>query len=145
MKSYTRKRTKMVVAGFVFLLALGLLPLEAATYSDGKATVSTNNSLPSNWPADAPTYPGGTINYSGFANQNESGNSMAIILDATDPLQKVVSFYKQSLPAKGWKIISESSMGEMTVLAAEKEGKTYSIAIVGNGERTQITSGIANQ
>ena len=133
------------VGGLFILLALGLLAYANTIYAEDQASTVLGNKLPGNWPSDAPTYPGASINLSGFSNNGADGGGIALVIDTTDTLQKVVDFYKKSLADKGWKIASEASMGDTVVLAAEKGTMKYSIVMAAAGDHTQISSGIQTQ
>lgn len=113
------------------------------TTDEGSVTIG-GNSLPSNWPSDAPQYPGAKIQYSGSANPQtgEAGASMVFEVSATS--KAVQEYYNRELTAKGWKIESTATMGSATTLGATKEGKTFAVYIVdaGNG-KVNVTVGIS--
>ncbi len=143
--SIARHRTGHRVGKIVVLLVLGLLSCGSLSHAEGQANVLGSNKLPDNWPADAPTYPDGTINFSGYSNNGGNGGAIALLMDTPDDLQKVVGFYKKVLAEKGWKIASEAGIAGTVILGAEKGNVKYSIAMTWAGDRTQISSGIENQ
>jgi hypothetical protein len=166
----SQKKLWYIIGGVLVLIVLGQLvlggfarngakgALEQATggkvdYGAGNtATYKTDNgsvtvgggSLPSNWPSDAPQYPGAKILYSGSSNPQtgETGSSVAFQVNAT--AQTVVDFYKRELTAKGWKIDSTITTGPATTLGATKGGRTFYVYIVDAGNGTvSVTVGIS--
>lgn len=114
------------------------------TFSNDQGSVTMgSNSLPDNWPSDAPKYPNASIQYSGSSNPQTGSAGIALMFTTTDSAQNVVNFYKKELPANGWKIEQTATMGQSTVISATKIQQTFGVNIVdsGNGQVT-VTVGI---
>ena len=117
----------------------------SATYSNDDGTVTVGgNTLPENWPSDAPTYANATIQYSGSSNPQTGEKGLAVVLMTSDGAQKVVDFYKRELASKGWTVDQTATMGASTALSAQKDTRTFVIYVAdaGNGQ-VSITASIA--
>jgi hypothetical protein len=116
-----------------------------ATYKTDEGSVTVGgNSLPDNWPADAPKYPGANIQYSGSSNPQTGEAGVSVVFQTKASAQSVTDFYKKELASNGWKIESTATMGPATTLAAKKGDKTFAVYIVDSGEgMVNVTIGIS--
>lgn len=123
---------------------LNYSPDGSTTYETEEGTVTVGgNTLPSNWPSDAPTYPNASIQYSGTNNPQTGAEGSAVVFLTEDSMQIVVDFYKKELASNGWKVENTATIGGATVLAALKDTRTLGVYIsdVGNGQ-VSVTVGI---
>ncbi|MEK7152088.1 MAG: hypothetical protein AAB523_03275 [Patescibacteria group bacterium] len=112
----------------------------SATYSNEDGTVTIGaNSLPDNWPNDAPKYPNASIQYSGSSNP-QTGEAGAMVMFTTpDKQQTVVDFYKRELASEGWKIEQTLVMGTVTMLVAQKDERTFGVQIATDEGSGQVS------
>lgn len=116
----------------------------SATYTNDQGTVTTgSNTLPDDWPSDAPKYPNANIQYSGSSNPQTGEQGVAVAFFTTDAVQTVMDYYKKELASNGWKVEQTATVGLNTVLSATKDTRTFGVYIadVGNGQTT-VTVGI---
>ena len=117
----------------------------SATYSTSDGTVTVGgNTLPDNWPSDAPgVYSGGSIQYSGSSNPQTGQAGSAVVYTVRASAQSVIDYYKSELTKSGWNVEATANMGEATVLSAGKDTRTIGIYIVDTGDGlVSVTAGI---
>ena len=85
------------------------------TADGGTVTTGGVATLPSDWPADVPLYPGAKIHV-----VTTTGATRTVVFTTVDPPAKVTAFYKSSLP--GW-IASMDATGPDGGIAQRKKGK----------------------
>ena len=118
----------------------------ATTYSNDEGSVTVGaTSYPDTWPADAPRYPNGTINFSGSSNPQTGEAGAAVSLQTSDSVAAVIAFYKKELQAKGWTIQGEANAGGVSTIAAVKNDTTFGVYAVSTGSATQVTAGIGTK
>lgn len=110
--------------------------------SEGTAT--TANKVPSDWPSDAPAYPGADVQYSASANV-EAGQQAALVLTTKDTAEQVVEYYKETLTGNGWSMTSTMQGGDSTLMSAEKGDRAVSIVIGSSEGETTVTLGVATK
>lgn len=116
-----------------------------ATYSNEEGSVTVGGgSYPSNWPQDAPQYPGGVIQYSGSSNPQTGEPGAAVMFQVGATVQTVVDYYQQQLTAKGWTVDAVVSMGAASSISAIKGEATFGAYItdVGDGN-TAVTAAVS--
>lgn len=113
------------------------------TVKSDYGTMTTANTMPANWPSDAPTYKNATITSSMVIDPTYSGTSGSTLTFTTsDTPQTVVDFYKTQLAAEGWTVMGNgSTMGAMTVLSARKDSRMLSLGVT-NGSKVNVTVSI---
>ena len=96
----------------------GEIRYEGQTESGEKfvAQMGGNVTLPANFPEDVPLYPDAVP----FSAMETGGGTTLLSLDTDKPAPKVYEFYKEKLPASGWKIDNELNVGGQRVLTAIK-------------------------
>ncbi|MBS4052228.1 MAG: hypothetical protein KGZ69_13630 [Methylomonas sp.] len=119
---------------------------------DGSTTYSTNegsvtvgsNTMPENWPSDAPTaYEGATIVYSGSTNPTTGAAGSAVVYNVRASAESVVEYYESRLKAEGWAITATADAGGMKVITATKDTRTFGAYIGSDGQgNTSVTVGI---
>lgn len=99
------------------------------SYSTGDGSVSTKNELPSNWPADAPKYPGAVVTFSGSTNSTSSNpdSGLGVTLTTGDDVAKVTAFYKENLVKQGWELTGDANMNGTATLSAKKDSRQFSV------------------
>lgn len=117
----------------------------STTYSNGEATVTVGgNSMPENWPSDAPpAYDGAAISYSGTSNPQTGEAGAALVYTVKASAASVVEYYESRLKAEGWTITATANAGGMQVVTATKDTRTFGAYIGADGQgNTSVTVGI---
>lgn len=99
----------------------------SVTMKDPKtgAVARMGASLPDNWPASLPIYPGAKI-----AASLDLPDGKQVTFTTSEPVDKVFAFYKSKLPGK-----QEASMDlGGTKMHTTKEGDTSYVAVIGKGD-----------
>lgn len=119
---------------------------------DGSTTYSTNegsvtvgsNTMPENWPGDAPTaYTGATIVYSGSTNPTTGAAGSAVVYNVKASAQSVVEYYESRLKAEGWTVTASAETAGMRVITATKDTRVFGAYIGADGQgNTSVTAGI---
>ena len=107
-----------------------------ATYSNEEGSVTVGGgAYPSNWPADAPQYPGGSIQYSGSSNPQTGEPGSAVVFQVSGTSQSVAEYYSDKLASEGWTVEGTATVGVATTISAAKGGRTFGVYIadLGNG------------
>lgn len=156
--SPSKKRTLSIVAVvFVMLLALVLsgyfvkqnstdldVTSENMTEAQKETTVITQNGditikegeLPNNFPDDVTIYENSKVERS-----TESKNETLVILQTSDSVSKVTSFYNKNLKDKKWESIKTSTIEGSSWITAEKDVRKLVITVVINEKagKTEIS------
>jgi hypothetical protein len=119
---------------------------------DGSTTYSTNegsvtvggNSMPANWPSDAPpAYSGATIVYSGTSNPQTGEAGSAVVYTTTASADTVVAYYESRLKAEGWTVDATGAAAGMRVITATKDTRTFGVYIGSDSNgTTSVTAGV---
>ena len=109
------------------------------TSKDGGTTqVGENVKIPDGFPSEMPIYPGSNISTASKSN----GTDFALASSTKDSFEKVVSYYKSELAAKGWTIDtsydSSDADGKSTVILASTATLNGSVTISSSKDRTSI-------
>ena len=96
----------------------GEIRYEGQTESGEKfaAQLGGDVTLPANFPKDLPLYPDAVP----FAAMETGGGTTIVSLDSDKRAPEVYRFYKEQLPASGWKIENEVNVGGQRVLTTIK-------------------------
>ncbi len=97
-----------------------------------KAEIPALGQLPSDFPADVPTYPGAVVQQS----MSVPNHSLFVTFLTTASREEVYGFYRKQLQNHGWSI-SEAS-DDKHHLTVSKKGRTVSIMAIASGARTEI-------
>lgn len=117
----------------------------STTYSTDEGSVTVgSNTMPSNWPSDAPTaYTGATIVYSGSTNPTTGEAGSAVVYNVKASVTSVVEYYESRLKAEGWAITASAETAGMRVITATKDTRTFGAYIGADGQgNTSVTAGI---
>jgi|SRR3989338_2602006 len=117
----------------------------SATYTSDEGVVTVgSNTMPANWPSDAPdNAAGATITFSGTSNPQTGEVGSALSYTVRGSVQSVSEHYRSELAAKGWTVEGTAAIGGATVVSAKKDTRTFGayIADAGDGQVT-VTAGI---
>ncbi len=121
--------------------------------NDGTMRVETDegtfeaggNRVPSDWPSDAPVYPGAKVTYSAMMNPQTGEPGAALMLSTEDSEEDVEAFYTAQIATDGWKVEGTMRSGGMTVITAKKEGRVLSLMITAANGQTSITIGLGEE
>jgi hypothetical protein len=89
--------------------------------------------LPLDFPSDVAIYPKATPIMVATKDKET-----AVLLTTTDSLQKTLTFYKGQLKERGWKIKLSSDAPKVSLLQAEKEGRTLAVLLTETAEGAGI-------
>ena len=117
----------------------------STTYTSDEGTVTVGNqSMPDDWPSDAPAnFAGASITFSGTSNPQtgQAGSAVSYTVRAT--ASAVADYYKQQLQSSGWTIESTVNAGGAMVVSARKDTRTFGAYIVDAGDgMVAVTAGI---
>lgn len=105
--------------------------------SEGSFEVG-GNTLPKDWPSDAPAYPGASIQYSASGMQ-DSGAGQGVMLTTKDSLQTVVDFYTEQMKKNGWTIEGSMNAGTTSTIAGSKDDRVFTVVASNVDGTTNIT------
>jgi hypothetical protein len=91
-------------------------------------------SLPNGFPKDVPVYPGATIAVSATTQ-----DMINVSLQTTDQPQEVKAFYQEKLKQNGWQTQSTLNIPQGTMLHATKDGRTQTVTIGRDEDKTVIS------
>ncbi|HWO07615.1 MAG TPA: hypothetical protein VNM40_03450 [Candidatus Paceibacterota bacterium] len=113
------------------------------TTEEGSVTVGSNT-MPSNWPSDAPTaYSGAQISYAGTSNPQTGEAGSAVIYTVQASVESVVEYYESRLRAEGWTITATAEAGGMRMITATKDTRVFGAYIGSDGQgNTSVTAGL---
>lgn len=88
----------------------------------GDLTINSGGSLPSDFPADFPIYPGSKLtgSFSATGTNGEKSSGVSVVWETSDDASKVGTYYKSALVSAGYKITTEYSQNSSTTLTFEK-------------------------
>ena len=110
------------------------------TGKDGqKVTMDLGGSakIPADYPKDVPVYDGAKVIMAQSATEKNMHN---LVLESTDPPDKIADFYKKGLESNGWKIEGTMNMGDINMFTAVKDKRQAVVQIgKGDGDKRTIT------
>jgi len=102
-------------------------------------SIGGNVALPANFPSDVPIYPGSKIK---LATKSEKGD-YSVTLTTSDSQEKVSSYYKEQMAAKGWVLDNEEALGEIGQMnglgSFTKDSQKTNLAVLQNKENSTTT------
>jgi hypothetical protein len=95
---------------------------------EGTAEVATGEhaSLPAEWPAELPQYPGSTVEMSQRIDTPE-GAQFSVTLKTSDSKEQVVAFYSEKAKAAGYKEVGSMSIEETSQQFYESDRHTFMV------------------
>ncbi len=96
--------------------------------------------LPPDFPADVAIYPKATPHMVATKDKETT-----VILTTTDPVQKVVAFYKGQLKEKRWTMRLSSETPQVSMLQGEKDGRTLAVFITETPQETSIQLAVVKE
>lgn len=113
------------------------------THEEGTVTVG-GNSMPDNWPSDAPqNFSGATITFSGTSNPQTGKMGSAVSYTVRASAQAVADYYKNELQKAGWTVQASANMGAASAISATKDTRTFGAYIADTGDGSvAVTAGI---
>jgi hypothetical protein len=114
------------------------------TGKDGKTASLTfdQNKVPDDYPKDIPIYsPAKVIMSQSVSDQN----SRNLVMESTDPADKIVDFYKKGLDSNGWKTESNMTTAQMTMFTATKDQRQVLLQIGDNGGKRSIMQVVSDK
>ncbi|MCP4714898.1 MAG: hypothetical protein GY868_07265 [Deltaproteobacteria bacterium] len=94
-----------------------------------------NEGIADNFPPDIPLYTESRVTKSRVFRNTHA----AATLISEKPVSDIVTFYKTSLPDKGWLVEKEINLGEMVLLDSKKNNKNLHISIIEKQKSVKIT------
>lgn len=109
-------------------------------YKDAATEVSLNkeNSLPNGFPTDFPIYPGAKITTS-WKTEEEGAQGYSLVLETSDSLEKVTSFYNSELTKTAWNIENTIKEVNSGAISFNKDGSKGFIGLVENESKVIIS------
>ena len=99
-----------------------------------EAEYGGESQLPTDFPGDVPIYAAAHP----MSSMSSVGHGTIVNLRTTDPAERVFDWYREQMPAAGWKIESEASERGRSLLGLRKGNRVASLVITGVPEFTSI-------
>jgi len=120
----------------------------AVTIKDNNGATLTINSagtkIPDDYPKDVPVASGSKVMMAASVN-NSTNNGSNLVLECTDNMDKLVSFYKKGLTDNGWKIEATISQDKMTMFTASKDKRALSVHIQEEEGKSTVTQTVGTK
>jgi hypothetical protein len=147
--------TVLLIAGWYFMggsMAGNMAGVDTDRNLDGSTTYTSEegsvtvggNSMPANWPSDAPqNFAGATITFSGTSNPQTGQVGSAVSYTVRASAQAVADYYKSELESKGWTVAATANMGAASAISATKDTRTFGAYIADTGDGSvAVTAGL---
>jgi len=105
------------------------------TGKDGASLDINSGKAITDYPSDVPLYSGKSM----MDMKNAEKNSRVVVIQTSDPLDKISDFYKSGLESKGWKTETNMTTPQMTMWVATKDNRKLVIQ-VGADESSKMQS-----
>ncbi len=93
--------------------------------------------VPADYPKDVPVYDSAKVIMAQSASEKNMHN---LVLESTDPPDKIADFYKKGLESNGWKIEGTMNMADVNMFTAVKDKRQAVVQIgKGDGDKRTIT------
>jgi hypothetical protein len=114
------------------------------TGKDGQKVVidSGGGKVPDDYPKDLPVYAGAKVIMSQSATEKNTHN---LVLESSDPADKIADYYKKSLESNGWKIEGSMNMGEMNMFTAVKDKRQAIVQVMNSSEKRTINQVLSDK
>ncbi|HUM05062.1 MAG TPA: hypothetical protein VLT90_06355 [Terriglobales bacterium] len=144
----SRSKTVSTPGGKVTVEEGGKSGESAVTITGNNGEKLTFNSagakLPDDYPKDVPVASGAKVVMSASVN-NSNQNGSNLVLESSDNMDNLVSFYKKGLTDNGWKINATVTQDKMTMLAASKDTRAISVHIQQEEGKSTITQTVGTK
>ena len=114
------------------------------TAKDGKGMTMNmgEGKVPDDYPKDLPVYTGAKV----VLTQSVSDkNARSLMLESSDPTDKISEFYKKGLESNGWKIENTMTSGDMTMFTAIKDNRQAVLQIMNGGDKRTISQVLSDK
>jgi hypothetical protein len=114
------------------------------TGKDGqKVEINTGGGkIPDDFPKDAPVYEGTKVVMSQSANEK---NTHTLVLESSDPADKISDFYKKGLESNGWKIDSSMNVAQMSMVTASKDKRQAVVQVMNGPDKRTINQVLSDK
>jgi hypothetical protein len=114
------------------------------TGKNGETVAITMNGgkVPDDYPKDVPLYQGTKVIMSNSASEKHARH---LILESSDPADKIVEYYKKGLDSNGWKVEGTMNMGEMNMFTASKDNRQLVIQISNSADKRTISQVLSDK
>jgi hypothetical protein len=114
------------------------------TGKDGqKVEINTGGGkVPDDYPKDMPVYEGTKVVMSQSANEK---NTHTLVLESSDPADKISDFYKKGMESNGWKIDSSMNMGQMNMVTASKDNHQAVLQVMNGPDKRTINQVLSDK
>lgn len=127
--------TVLIIGGLTTIVAISDFGKNKETPSEISEVVqnqdSTELSLPSDFPADIPMYPGSILKNSQESN-SETERNITLSLVTEDSVSDVNTWYRGALNQNGWAITSDNNVGGYVLLKGENQNLTIFMQAANN-------------
>ena len=101
-----------------------------------KVAINMNGGkVPDDYPKDVPLYEAKVV----MANSSSEKHAQHLMIESSDPADKISEFYKKGLDSNGWKTEGTMNMGEMNMFTASKNNRQLVIQISNGGDKRTIS------
>ncbi len=107
------------------------------TQADGSVVqMGASAKLPADFPKDVPVLDGLQLM---MVQSSPAKKEFVIQGKASIPIAKAAAFYKDKIPAQGWKNLTNMDNAEMQTMQYEKDQRTLSVMLMKDGEDTTVS------
>ncbi len=107
--------------------------------ADGTATVNINNGeTDAKLPFDLEVYPGAKVVSTMMSNSDGKTGGMVVMQSSAKP-DEVLTWYRKSVEAKGFKVESEITTQDMRAIAGTKDGGSFTLQVAPADAGSSIT------
>jgi len=98
--------------------------------------------LPGDYPSDVPVYKDAKITLSQTVSEKNGRN---LVMETSDPAEKIATFYKSGLETNGWKVEGTVTMGELNMMTATKGSRQLVVQITNSTDKRNILQTVAEK
>ncbi len=113
------------------------------TDADGSVTqMGASAKIPADFPKDVPVLDGLQLL---MVHVSSAKKEFLVQGKSTTPITKAAAFYREKIPAQGWKELTKMDAGEMQNMQYEKDQRVLSVMLMKEGEETTISTQVGPQ
>lgn len=105
----------------------------------GESVKMGEGKIPANFPKDFPLYPNALPKGTAIGSEQVTGKGFWLLLESSDPLSKVTSYFDEQLEAKGWTIEETNVLDDGSSYKIKKEKLIGNIIISSNQKDSKTT------